>query len=362
MSPSGYIRRRRTKTRGTTWHVRYRLGGRGAREVHDSVWTTKTHAANRLAVVMDALSKGHIIPPVGPVVPVEARTLRGLLEQYAADRHDVSDVQRRRYWHATNALGVLADRDPDTLRPADIRGWVTDLAGRKAPDTVRAYFGVMRAALDHAEVTPNPARHHTIRMPKARTDEVNPPSTREWMALRDTLPTRYRLAAMVLEGTGLRLEEAMRLTWGDVDLTGGRLRVAGTKSRAARRWVPLEPLLQRAVEGSCPLEDRGPDRPVLVGVSGNGLRHAMYQAARLAGVPTYSPHDLRHRYISLLVASGCPLPIVRQTAGHTTSRMTLDVYSHVMVDEDPGRLAEIRTAAMRVAGGNGPSDRDQAHA
>jgi integrase len=43
---------------------------------------------------------------------------------------------------------------------------------------------------------------------------------------------------------GLRISEALALRWRDVDLAGGRTRIAGSKTDAGVRWVPLVPALR----------------------------------------------------------------------------------------------------------------------
>jgi integrase len=53
-----------------------------------------------------------------------------------------------------------------------------------------------------------------------------------------------------------------------------------------------------------PLEDRERDRRVFPGLTDALVRKDLYRACRDAGVAAYSPHDLRHRRISLWVAQG----------------------------------------------------------
>lgn len=76
----------------------------------------------------------------------------------------------------------------------------------------------------------------------------------------------------------------------------------------------------------------------------------MRLACEKAGIPQYTPHDLRHRYTSLLVMGGVPAPLVGRIVGHRRVSVTLDTYSHVLMDEPSGRLAELRAAAYRVPG------------
>ena len=44
--------------------------------------------------------------------------------------------------------------------------------------------------------------------------------------------------------------------------------------------------------------------------------------------------------------AGVPLPIVRQVVGHSRASVTLDIYSHVMIDEPPEALAARRSLVM----------------
>ena len=50
-----------------------------------------------------------------------------------------------------------------------------------------------------------------------------------------------------------------------------------------------------------------------------------------AGVPVFSPHDLRHRRISLLHLGG--VPWARIGEGQRNLAVTANTYTHVMADE-----------------------------
>jgi integrase len=60
---------------------------------------------------------------------------------------------------------------------------------------------------------------------------------------------------------------------------------------------------------------------------------ALKRACTAAGIPRFSPHDLRHRRISLLVLRGVAIPRVSANVGHLWGSMTLDTYSHVLLDD-----------------------------
>jgi integrase len=139
---------------------------------------------------------------------------------------------------------------------------------------------------------------------------------------------------LVLDGTGMRLGELEALAWGDVDESRTRWRVsaAAAKTRKAR-WVPVPPELFQAVTALVAREDRTPDRRVFQGFGSDRFRAAVTRACTAAGVPAFSPHDLRHRRISLLHLGGTPWARIGEHVGQRSLRVTADTYSHVLIDE-----------------------------
>jgi integrase len=58
----------------------------------------------------------------------------------------------------------------------------------------------------------------------------------------------------------------------------------------------------------------------------------MARACKAAGIVHRHPHDLRHRYASAQIARGVPVTEVAAALGHSRKSLTLDTYSHVLVD------------------------------
>lgn len=52
-----------------------------------------------------------------------------------------------------------------------------------------------------------------------------------------------------------------------------------------------------------------------------------------AGIPAFSPHDLRHRRISLEHLRGVPLARIGELAGQRNLAVTANTYTHVLTDE-----------------------------
>ena len=70
---------------------------------------------------------------------------------------------------------------------------------------------------------------------------------------------------------------------------------------------------------------------------------AIGRACRDAGVPSWSPHDLRHRRISLLHHEGVSWAEIGASVGQRNLSVTADRYTHAMMDYreiDRGKLVK----------------------
>ncbi len=179
-----------------------------------------------------------------------------------------------------------------------------------------------------------------------------------------------RLAAT----TGARRGEILGLSWADVDLAHGRVRLvrglidaAGgpvlqdrkTKNancvdldtetvellrthreqcseRAAARGVPV---------AGCPLFSTA---DVMVSWKPNWVTKRFAVALGQAGVEHFRLHDLRHFVATQLLASGVGLPVVSARLGHARSSTTLNVYAASMPAWDRA-AAEMLSTLLRAS-------------
>ena len=88
-----------------------------------------------------------------------------------------------------------------------------------------------------------------------------------------------------------------------------------------------------AVLALVPRDDRTAERRVFQGVTADRLRTAISRACVAAGVPAFSPHDLRHRRISLEHLRGQPWARIGELVGQRNLAVTANTYTHVLVDE-----------------------------
>jgi len=51
----------------------------------------------------------------------------------------------------------------------------------------------------------------------------------------------------------------------------------------------------------------------------------------------WHPHELRHSAASIMLAQGVPIEVVSDILGHSSIRMTADVYGHILRTAAPCR-------------------------
>lgn len=109
----------------------------------------------------------------------------------------------------------------------------------------------------------------------------------------------------------------------------------GARSAPARPQSTIDDAIRSARRSARAVwtPNRVPDRPVFVGFGAERFRRALARAYTGAGVALFSPHDLRHRRISLLHAQGLSWARIGEAVGHADLMTTARTYTHVLADE-----------------------------
>jgi integrase len=178
--------------------------------------------------------------------------------------------------------------------------------------------------------------------------------------LRAAMPSpRDAVLVSVLFYAGLRVGEALGLSWDAVDLDAGRLvveqsyvhgEVKGTKTGRIR-WVELCAPLRADLAEARP-DDPAPKAFVAASRQGGGLpldRHnwtnrVFAPSAKRAGV-TATPGDGRHTFASLLANAGEPLIHISNQLGHTMTRTT-ELYAEYLRPGLVGRGESMEAAIL----------------
>jgi integrase len=246
----------------------------------------------------------------------------------------------------------------------------------KAGWTIRATLTPVSRAMQHAVrrgwVGANPvAKLEKGERPKVGKREMRVLERDEIARLLDATTATWRPLFALLVFTGAWISEALALTWADVDLDAGIVRIRyqldGTrelvapKTEEAKRDVIIFPALGKYLREqrlAAPPELSGDDAFVFRTAAGrpqrpNNALRAFQRAAKRAGLegngrPKLRLHDCWHTFVSLLLAAGRDVVFVSRQVGHSSPAITLDRYSHLF---DAQRHADDTRAALEASFG-----------
>ena len=233
------------------------------------------------------------------------------------------------------ARDTFGEREPATIRRAEVEDWQHDLSAGVRHDYLRTLRQGYRWAVARGLVDRDPTAG--IPNPKRRTAErrdVHPFETwAEVETVADELDERYRAVPVFATATGLRPEEWIGLHRSDVDkgarvihvrrrYSGGLVK-AGSKT-GAERVVPLTKRALDALEGMAPRIDT----PILFAAPRGGyvdlekFRHREWTPAlRAAGIDHRRIYDMRHTFATWAIAAGVPTLTLAQVMGTSVQQL-----------------------------------------
>ncbi|HEY2301852.1 MAG TPA: site-specific integrase [Acidimicrobiales bacterium] len=127
------------------------------------------------------------------------------------------------------------------------------------------------------------------------------------------------------------------------------------KTEASTRTIPVPDAVLGALSAHLAEFRTGQGGPVFTREEGSPstpgqIRWLWRDAARRAGCPGKSPHDLRHFAASALINEGASVKAVQMFLGHASASVTLDTYAHLWPsDDDRIRVALDRVLAAPVS-------------
>jgi len=230
---------------------------------------------------------------------------------------------------------------------------------------------IMSEAVQRNIITANPC-HGIKGLPSAEPRKMLCLNPAEVATLAEAIDPHYRTLIYVAAYTGLRAGELHELRWRDVDLMRGRINV----TRALKAWRQGTPIIGKTKTNKPRAVDLAPhitrllsDHAALSRPGGNPGGHqdtlvftnsvgtAIHQVAWLRNhfkpavaraLPRYALpnpqtlrfHDLRHTFVSMLIAQNVHPKAIHEQAGHASITTTMDRYGHLL----PGASDTVKEA------------------
>lgn len=294
------------------------------------------------------------------------------------------DNTRRNYTAMVSHCAPLAQVRLAALRVDQVNALFRAKSAELAPSSLALLRRVLRAALNQAIREGLLGRNvaaltDPIQAQRRPVAAITPARAQEILAA--VAGHQYAPLYVVILALGLRVGEALGLTWNDVDWESGTVRLTGQLQRQQRQYVrvplktaqdmqaayaPVLPLpriayqaLTDAREWQVQLKkevwrDEWQNRMNLVFTTARGepISHAVIGRAfggclKAAGLSPMRLHDLRHAAATILWASGANPKQIQTLLRHSTLNITLDLYTHVGADVQR-QVAETMDAALQA--------------
>lgn len=357
----------------TSWRVVYDVPAPdGTRKQRVESARTRREAERLLRERLAAIDGGSYVAP-------SYETVRAFLDRWLAIRdarwRENSRIGRR---YEVNELiaPALGDRRLSSLRRIDIETWVAEIGATHRIGTVNLALKTLKAALGDAVTWDVLARN-----PAAGVAAAGLPA-KPRVALTQAEAAKLIAATanddegclwrLMAEG-GLRPGEATGMKWADIDFDARELRVRRTivasngtwregppKTKDSARTVALSDGLvaalrehrrrqvaRRVAHPAWTAADFVTERGDGCPLSESAVTGRLTRACAKAGIRRVSPHALRHTMATVAFALGLPAKTVQERLGHSSVKITMDVYTQ-MVEERRREAADALGDAWEV--------------
>ena len=294
------------------------------------------------------------------------------LQEYQYNKLKPASYDRLETTVRCHILPAVGGTKMDKLTRDDIQGLINRMYFRQglSYSTVKKVYVALNACYKHAladdTVLRNPCLGIVLPSQSERTKQIEAFSEEEMERLQRELFQKtecgedvyyYAPAFLLILHTGMRMGEALSLTWEDVDFAkktitirknsilvknrnrkgeasgGYSLRTQhSTKTANSNRVIPLN----RTAEEALYALRKGNSTPyVIVNSKGNtvlpsNFERSFHAVLEKCGLGQHGVHTLRHTFASRLFAKGVDGKVISRLLGHSSVKITYDIYVHLM--------------------------------
>ncbi len=300
-------------------------------------------------------------------------------------KSDVCAARAATYKRRSENLAALNNMDISKIRSIDIQEIIDSLAEEIHPQTGKPYSKytlteiknvcsqIFKLAIDNRVIDYNPVS--AVKIPKSvRKPDTRRALTEEEQCWVREFSHRAQTAAMIMMYAGLRRGELLALTWQDIDLKEKTIRVEHFveidkgksyikdygKTDAAIRTVYIPDVLVdylKAVPGvhfgyvvqkkngglmtesgwsrlwDSYIDDLnleyGDWKNCIVTNGKKPSKHEPNAAKKPMMISRFTPHWLRHTFITMMYMAGVDILTAKEQAGHKDIETTMNIYTHL---------------------------------
>lgn len=285
-------------------------------------------------------------------------------------------------------IPALGNTKLQNLNPDQIQDFINTLQEKGlSPKTIRNIHNTLLLAMNQALANNILTRNvcQNVSLPRREKPEIRVLSQLEQNTLLRAIEGEKSEMAVVLDlSTGLRLGELLALTWDDIDLENGVIRITKSLYRIQTKQqsyeegqertklviqpvktqngvrsvpIPANVLIKLIQHKTKQLNDKneyenkafGDYNPInyvfcsSVGtpIEPRSLIRSFHRMVKNAGINKANIHSLRHTYATRLLEAGVAPKIVQELLGHSSITITLDTYTHVLPETKTEAIAKL---------------------
>lgn len=332
----------------TSWQVNCQdaFGNR----ILESGFQTKFEAEMRLGKILSDVQAGNNSIQNKEITFSEAAQL--YLELHAEIHCKKSTVESYKGYlknHILPYIGKmkLIDITPITIQKFQLEKLKTDLSKETINKLLILTGSIFQKMIDDEIILKNPVRK-VKKLKVEHKKEIKILSIIELNVLLETaktyFPDFYPLLFTALM-TGMRQGELLGLEWSKINWVTNKITIdrnythgiaCSPKTKYSIRKIDMSQELARVLKIwrlQCPHSKNDLVFPNSNGEymdANNMMKRRFMPTLRRAGLDRIRFHDLRHTYVSLLLAEGIPIKYIQKQVGHSSIKVTMDIYGHIM--------------------------------
>jgi integrase len=362
-----------------SWEARITVGynPNGTQKRKSIYGKTRQEVQRKMTTTLNEYNNGKYFEPVKMSV---AKWLNTWLQDYKANTVKSTtfiNYRNRVINHIIPAIGKYNLKD---LRAEYVQNLFNEMHKNDyAPETIRGTYNIIHEALKQAVNNDLLIKNiaDTVILPADEKKDVRVLSVDEQTRFIDVAKETYTGEVFIMAlGTGMRIGELLALMWSDIDFEENTVYVNRTlnivkdfsdkeskwhkefgspKTFSSKRKIPIIPVLQELLKKHRQNQDEIKSRALdayedndLIFATQLGkpldprnLQRTLRSIADKANLKNVHAHCLRHTFATRGLENGIELVVMKELLGHSSIKMTADLYTHVLPDKKKEAIAKL---------------------
>ena len=272
------------------------------------------------------------------------------LDDYAKPNLRERTVQGYKDYLNLRLIPYFGNMNLSDIQLYDIQKFVNSLSSTLSSETIRKYKNCLSCIFNYAVrwnfLKFNPC--NGVIIPKGLDTSVKPvfltkDEVEQLLLYLNTEDLKHQIIVRLALQCGLRRSEILGLTWNAIDFKNNTISIyqatttirgvgtviSDTKNQSSNRTIYVK---DEIIE----LLKKLPKETELIfnGISNNAVSKWFKRFIEKNNLKHMRFHDLRHTHATLLIANGIDMKTVSSRLGHSNISTTMNIYTHVLSEND----------------------------